>query len=267
MLNFDVKTYVTNLRATKPPYKCPVPDCGKVYKSYAGIQHHLLNYDHDNPDPNVTAGKRPGPKKGRKSWHKGARTRSPSPPEFLRNTARETPLSYAEAQRIVEIDLDGRIHRINIFEQLEIVPQEEVDNCDNQEKESKPERSLSGKASSKQSSKNDAGKKDNSTSAAGTQAVSKLPEASFKVLSDYAKPSKVPARPTSYIRYMEKTPDELDDEVEYDMDEEVNSTRNNINKKKLLFHQFLICGSTQSNAKQPQELGEKAENLGHHRHS
>ena len=226
MLNFDVKTYVTNLRATKPPYKCPVPDCGKVYKSYAGIQHHLLNYDHDNPDTAVTPGKRPGPKKGRKSWHKGGRARSPSPPEFLRSPARETPLSYAEAQRIVEIDLDGRIHRINIYEQLEIVPQEEVDNCDNQEKEQRPEKALSGKASSNKSSKNDAGKKDNS--AAAGQGQAKLPEASFKVLSDYAKPSRVPARPTSYIRYMEKTPDELDDEVEYDMDEEVNQKKNDV---------------------------------------
>ena len=226
MLNFDVKTYVQNLRATKPPYKCPVPDCGKVYKSYPGIQHHLMNYDHDNPEGAVTPGKRPGPKKGRKSWHKGGRNRSPSPPDFLRNTARETPLSYAEAQRIVEIDVDGRIHRLNIYEPLEIVPQEEVDNCDNQEKEQRPEKALSGKASSKHSSKNDAAKKgDGNNTAANGPGQAKLPEASFKVLSDYAKPSRVPPRPQSYIRYLEKTPDELDEEVEYDMDEEVKYLR------------------------------------------
>ncbi len=192
MLNFDVKTYVQNLRATKPPYKCPIPDCGKLYKSYPGIQHHLLHYDHDNPENNAaTPGKRPGPKRGRKSWHKAGRNRSPSPPEFLRSPTREKPLSYAEAQRIVEVDLDGRIHRINIFEPLEIVSPEEVDNCDNQEKEQRPEKAgglqYGGRGGNKHGSKqNDHGnKKDSSGNAAAVGSVlgqppAKLPEASFK---------------------------------------------------------------------------------------
>uniref|UniRef100_A0A673MA28 Bromodomain and PHD finger containing, 1 n=1 Tax=Sinocyclocheilus rhinocerous TaxID=307959 RepID=A0A673MA28_9TELE len=36
-LDFDVKTFCHNLRATKPPYECPVDSCRKVYKSYSGI--------------------------------------------------------------------------------------------------------------------------------------------------------------------------------------------------------------------------------------
>ncbi len=217
-LQFDVKTYVQNLRATKPPYRCPVPDCGKVYKSYSGIQHHLLHFDHDNPEANSPNPRKPGPKKGRRNWHKGGANRSPSPPDFLRTPARDTPLSYAEAQRIVEIDLDGRIHRININEPLEIVPQAEIDNRDNQEKEDQPEKIIH-KAIAK--NKPHAGKKGAPASPAPSTNESKLPEASFKVLSEYAKPSKVPTRSKAYYRYMEKTPDELDDAVEYDMDEEV----------------------------------------------
>jgi hypothetical protein len=51
--------------------------------------------------------------------------------------------------------------------------------------------------------------------------VSKLPEASYKVLMDYVKCPPAPARPASYYQFMEKSTDELDEEIEYDMDEEV----------------------------------------------
>jgi len=49
----------------------------------------------------------------------------------------------------------------------------------------------------------------------------KLPEAQFKVVEEYIKPSNMQPRPNSYYRYIEKSTDELDEEVEYDMDEEV----------------------------------------------
>ena len=50
-VDFDVKTFCHNLRATKPPYECPVETCRKVYKSYSGIEYHLYHYDHDSPQP------------------------------------------------------------------------------------------------------------------------------------------------------------------------------------------------------------------------
>ena len=50
-LDFDVETFLHNLKATKPPYECPVENCGKVYKSFSGIQVHLDNYDHSIPTP------------------------------------------------------------------------------------------------------------------------------------------------------------------------------------------------------------------------
>ena len=48
--DFDVKEFCNNLKATKPPYKCPIAECGKTYKSWSGIQFHMVKYDHDNPD-------------------------------------------------------------------------------------------------------------------------------------------------------------------------------------------------------------------------
>ena len=62
-----------------------------------------------------------GPGTGRKKgkFHHRSR-RSPTPPETTVNTHRET-LTYAEAQRLVEVDINGKLRRINIFEPLKIV--------------------------------------------------------------------------------------------------------------------------------------------------
>lgn len=46
-----------------------------------------------------------------------------------------------------------------------------------------------------------------------------LPEASFKELKDYTI-CDAPPRPNAYIRFIEKSVEELDGEVEYDVDEE-----------------------------------------------
>ena len=214
VLDFDVKTFCQNLKATKPPYECPDPVCGKVYKSYSGIQFHLYNFDHDNPDNSTP---RSAQKKGRGSknshWN-SKQSRSPSPPDFLRVAGRET-LSYAEAQRLVEIETEGRVYRINIFEPLEIISQDEIDNCDNTEKEEKPDKSPTKMKTV--SSDTPKSRKE----AVSAPSTAKLPEASFTVLEDYVKPPAAPSRPSSYYRFIERTPEELDEEIEYDMDEEV----------------------------------------------
>jgi len=215
VLDFNINVFVENLKATKPPYDCPVPNCGKTYKSFSGIQFHIYNFDHENPENNSpTPGKKPSSsKKKQKGKHWKQKFERPStPPDFLRPP--ET-LTYAEAQRLVEIDLDGRIHRINIYEPLDIVTQDVIDNQSNTEKEEKGEKSPQRSTKHPEAQK---GRKDVAVSNHSNS--SKLPEAQYRIIEDYVKPVKINGRTDAYYRYIEKSVEELDDEVEYDMDEE-----------------------------------------------
>uniref|UniRef100_A0A3Q0R0I7 Bromodomain and PHD finger containing 1 n=1 Tax=Amphilophus citrinellus TaxID=61819 RepID=A0A3Q0R0I7_AMPCI len=194
-LDFDVKTFCHNLRATKPPYECPVETCRKVYKSYSGIEYHLYHYDHDNPTPAQAV-----PQKKRKGRPPRNTPVSPNHSERSHSPGRET-MTYAQAQRMVEVEIQGRIHRISIFENIDVVD--------------------GGAATPKTGKhKSKAKKKDGLShhhSAQSGPAV-KLPEAVFREL-DQDRPD-APPRPSSYYRYIDKSVEELDEEVEYDIDEE-----------------------------------------------
>ncbi|XP_064632300.1 peregrin-like isoform X3 [Lineus longissimus] len=240
-LGFDLSIYCDNLKATKPPYKCPVPDCGRVYKSYSGIRFHLYKFDHDNPENNSSAPSPAPSDSGKKKPGGGRRSaarlahhrsrRSPTPPDFRSGggPTRERTLTYAESQRLVEIDLDGRTHRLNIFEPLSVVTQDAVENeveklVVEEEKVEKPvPLSKPGKEPKK---------KEIAATPHPPHPASKLPEASYKVLMDYVKCPPAPARPSNYYRFMEKSTDELDDEIEYDMDEEDYAWLELINEKR-----------------------------------
>ncbi|KAK3786407.1 hypothetical protein RRG08_011723 [Elysia crispata] len=238
VLDFDVKTFCQNLRATKPPYECPVTTCRKVYKSFSGIQFHMLNHNHDNPDSPGTAaaaspsggGRKPGKRK-QKNWHPRQARHSPTPPEYIRSPPRDTTLSYAESQRLVEIDLDGCLRRIDIFQPLEIISQDVIENHDNTEKEENAERSPSGRPVRCLENKM---RKDPIPVGSLPPDINpnKLPEPNVKVLSDPVKPPKPSPRPTSYYRYVEKSLEELDEEIEYDMDEEDHSWLELVNNKR-----------------------------------
>lgn len=144
--DFDVKTFCHNLRATKPPYECPVESCRKVYKSYSGIEYHLYHYDHDNPTP-AQGSVPPKRRKGRPprvsqigsdeggaggdhgvSPGSGAR-RTPGSPQNQSEHSGHSPgretMTYAQAQRMVELEIQGRIHRISIFENLDVLSEDE----------------------------------------------------------------------------------------------------------------------------------------------
>ncbi|XP_061909549.1 peregrin isoform X2 [Entelurus aequoreus] len=265
-LDFDVKTFCHNLRATKPPYECPVESCRKVYKSYSGIEYHLYRYDHDNPPPAQTVpqkkrkGRPPraslagsmdlddGSGKGGGQGHDGNIPSSPNRSELSHSPSRDT-MTYAQAQRMVELEIQGRIHRISIFENIDVVSEEDSDAEDGPPSvtggsaggvcngsdggaggsevggsgKDRPDMPSSngGKATPKSGKhKSKEKKKDGSSHQHTTQSgpAVKLPEAVFREL-DQERPD-APDRPSSYYRYIDKSVEELDEEVEYDIDEE-----------------------------------------------
>ncbi|XP_062056382.1 peregrin isoform X5 [Lepus europaeus] len=217
-VDFDVKTFCHNLRATKPPYECPVETCRKVYKSYSGIEYHLYHYDHDNPPPPQQTPLRRHKKKGRQS--RPANKQSPSPSEVSQSPGREV-MSYAQAQRMVEVDLHGRVHRISIFDNLDVVsedeeaPEEAPESGSNKENGEAPAAApKAGKHKSKEKRKDS----NHHHHGAPASTTPKLPEVVYRELEQDTPDA--PPRPTSYYRYIEKSAEELDEEVEYDMDEE-----------------------------------------------
>ncbi|XP_075232701.1 bromodomain-containing protein 140 isoform X2 [Lycorma delicatula] len=204
-VDFDVLEFCRKLRTSnKPPYTCPVVECGKSYKSMCGLQYHLVNFDHNAPQtlrtpaaPVAVSPKKSHRKKGRHSHF--SRSQPAQQPDVFSSPAREG-LTYAEAQKFVEFELNGKVKRISIHQIIPILAhkKEESDG-------SKPvSNSIMAGASSL---------------ARSQEAVSKLPEPCFKVLDEYNIPD-APPRPNAYIRFIERSAEEMDGEVEYDMDEE-----------------------------------------------
>ncbi|XP_060759057.1 bromodomain-containing protein 1 isoform X4 [Neoarius graeffei] len=156
--------------------------------------------------------------------------RAPSPIKPSPN--RET-LTYAQAQRMVELEVDGRIHRISIFDKLDVitdddpVAQEIMECTSNKENREKPQQAPLRSARLK----NNRLKKNAAVTTQGAQASScTLPEPKFCTV-EYNLPA-VPRRPQAYYSYEEKTPEELDEEVEYDMDEEDYAWLELVNEKR-----------------------------------
>ncbi|KAF5906785.1 bromodomain-containing protein 1 isoform X1, partial [Clarias magur] len=156
--------------------------------------------------------------------------RAPSPIKPSPN--RET-LTYAQAQRMVELEVDGRVHRISIFDKLDVitdddpVAQEIMECTSNKENTEKPQQAPLRSARLK----NNRLKKNAAVNTQGVQAAScTLPEPKFRTV-EYNLPA-VPRRPQTYYRYEEKTPEELDEEVEYDMDEEDYAWLELVNEKR-----------------------------------
>ncbi|XP_030076501.1 bromodomain and PHD finger-containing protein 3 isoform X3 [Microcaecilia unicolor] len=166
----------------------------------------------------------------RRSKQNSEGRRSPSPYSLKCSPTRET-LTYAQAQRIVEVDIDGRLHRISIYDPLKIITEDELTAQDITECNSNKENSEQPLFPSKSKKTLSKGKKKETCSKHTPGTSLQLPQPSFRVMDSVCQPD-APPLPAAYYRYIEKPPDELDAEVEYDMDEEDMAWLDIINEKR-----------------------------------
>ncbi|XP_016413798.1 bromodomain-containing protein 1-like isoform X2 [Sinocyclocheilus rhinocerous] len=156
--------------------------------------------------------------------------RLPSPIKLSPN--HET-LTYAQAQRMVELEVDGRLHQVSIFDKLNIITdddpmaQEIMECTSNKENAEKHQQVFvrSAHLRNNQQKKNAAVTVQNTLVRGNT-----LPEPKFHTV-DYNLPA-IPCRPSTYYKYEEKTLEELNEEVEYDMDEEDYTWLELVNEKR-----------------------------------
>ncbi|XP_056590834.1 bromodomain and PHD finger-containing protein 3 [Triplophysa dalaica] len=172
----------------------------------------------------------------------------PSPCKLNFPATRDT-LTYEQAQKMVEIELEGRLHRINICDQLSVVTKDEMlaqdlTECNSNKENSVQSRARQGNKQAVSKSRKKDGKYAAKSRRSGSQCSSQnhaylthhiqspLPKPTFRKVEKFT-PSPAPPLPVAYYRYIEKSGEELDNEAEYDMDEEDMAWLEIVNQKRV----------------------------------
>ena len=224
----DCKEIVQSIRGKKPPFKCPV--CLKEYKSMTGIMYHLGQFGPSTTVPRCVIGDDTTPQ--------GSPRTLPSSPAgggSVRRKARRE-LTWGEAQRLVEVEFENNYRRIEIDNDLDISMHSDEENCEvggagggrrtngprTPQKRGRGgtkganETPARGKLDS--AAKNKGKRKSKLKSGKGEGNIP-LPAADVTMMESLDFPD-APPRESSYYRFVEQSAEDLDENIEYDMDEE-----------------------------------------------
>ena len=213
----DSREAAQKIKRQKPPYTCPC--CLKEYRSHTGIMYHIgqfgppckyprcLGTDSsitDSPKPAVS----PGPA-------------SPAPACIKKATnIPRRDLTWAEAQVIVEFDFDSFYQRIEIDQEVEI--DRRSDDRESPKKKGggskTPQKRGQGPAPRGKSGKNK-GKRKSKQKTPGKGDIIPLPVADAQAMEGVDFPD-APVRSNSFYRFVETSTEDMDEMVEYDIDEE-----------------------------------------------
>ncbi|KAG5667684.1 hypothetical protein PVAND_015656 [Polypedilum vanderplanki] len=200
MIDFDIPEYIKSIKGQSAPFKCPA--CEKSYKSVIGLQYHLKNHDRDPSQPTTPV--TPTPKKRKKGKN------TPK----IKSEKNKTPQTPVDDHQIILDDFNNLIFKVN-GKTIPFPVEEELPLIDM-------------KLYEKMTSHSNYEIEDISPP---IEPHIQLPQAVFRVIDDY-QIADAPPKPTGYIRFIEKTPEELDGEVEYDVDEEDTTWLEVINEKR-----------------------------------
>ena len=225
----DPREIAQSIKGHKPPYSCPV--CNKAYRSATGILYHIGQIGPATKVPRCMLGEdashsSPTPK--------SAPASPGGTPSTVRRRAPRRELTWAEAQRLVEVEFENQnsYKRIEIDNDLDLSlhsEEEGEDSCDRgcssatprtlqkRGRGSKGETPNRDKSASK--SKNKGKRKSKLKTPGKDDGPIPLPKAEVNIL-DTLDSQDAPLRESSYFRFVAQTAEDLDEMIEYDIDEE-----------------------------------------------
>ncbi|XP_019854738.1 PREDICTED: bromodomain and PHD finger-containing protein 3-like [Amphimedon queenslandica] len=232
----DSKVLAQQFKDHSVPLVCPY--CKKEYKSLPGILYHIGQFRGVTKRPRCMVGGDTPTRGGTPP------VRTPSSPMSSRKkTPKREALTWAESQRFVEFELDYEYHRVEIDSHVSLAkdsasfPAYFGDNDSKNDGKSQsdavssstshtPKRRSKGanatpsnKSSSKSASKRRSKLKNTPHGETPANQAVQIPEAIFTHV-DAAEVQDAPPRDSVYYRFIEQSSEELDEMVEYDMDEE-----------------------------------------------